>query len=142
MIEQLRIKNFKSIKDLELSCKKLNVLIGEPNSGKSNIIEALCLQSQNGLSQELNKQMFRYKNIGQLFYDFDINKPIVVNTGEISTVLKYAIRDNGAIENQFAFLFHPSRPTFHQLILKDCFFLLLQHQIYLLIFLLRHHNPE
>jgi len=105
MIEQLRIKNFKSIKDLELSCKKLNVFIGEPNSGKSNIIEALCLQSQNAISQELNKQMFRYKNIGHLFYDFNINNPIIVNTGEINTALKYAIRDNGAIENQFSFLF-------------------------------------
>lgn len=47
MITELSIKNFKSIKELQIPCKKLNVFIGEPNSGKSNIIEALSLQSQN-----------------------------------------------------------------------------------------------
>lgn len=94
MIQQLSIKNFKSVKDLQVSCKKLNVFIGEPNSGKSNIIEALSLQSQNTMGKELNKEMFRYKTIGNLFYDFNINTPIEVNTGEICTVLKYAVREN------------------------------------------------
>jgi len=104
MIQQLSIKNFKSIKDLELPCKKLNVIIGEPNSGKSNIIEALCLQSQNAISQELNKVIFRYKTLGQLFYDFNITNPIVVNSGEKNSVLKYVIRSDGSIENQFSYL--------------------------------------
>ena len=53
MINQVNIKNFKSIKDLTMSCKKLNVFIGEPNSGKSNIIEALSLQCQNAIGQTL-----------------------------------------------------------------------------------------
>ncbi len=104
MIKQLSIKNFKSIKDLKISCKKLNVFIGEPNSGKSNIIEALCLQSQNAITQVLNKQMFRYKTIGDLFYDFNINKPIEVNAGDKCTTLQYAIRGDGALENRFHFL--------------------------------------
>jgi AAA15 family ATPase/GTPase len=104
MIAQLSIKNFKSIRDLTISCKKLNVFIGEPNSGKSNIIEALSLQSQSAIGQDLNKQMFRYKTIGNLFYDFNINNPIVVNTGNKCTLLKYAIHDDGAPENQFHFL--------------------------------------
>ena len=94
MIQQLSIKNFKSVKDLQISCKKFNVFIGEPNSGKSNIIEALSLQSQNAIGGVLNKEMFRYKTIGNLFYDFNINTPIEVNTGEICTVLKYAVREN------------------------------------------------
>ena len=115
MIKQLNIKNFKSIKDLTISCKKLNVFIGEPNGGKSNIIEALSLQSQNAMGLELNKQMFRYKTIGDLFCDFNINVPIEVNTGDRSTQLKYAIRDNGAPENQFHFLLdaqnEKERPT-------------------------------
>jgi AAA15 family ATPase/GTPase len=45
MITKLGIKNFKSIKDLELDCKRVNVFIGEPNTGKSNILEALGLLS-------------------------------------------------------------------------------------------------
>lgn len=105
MIQQLNIKNFKSIKDLTISCKKLNVFIGEPNSGKSNIIEALTLQSQNAIGSELNKQMFRFKTISDLFYDFNINSPIEVNTGDKCTSLKYAISKNGIAENQFNLLF-------------------------------------
>lgn len=41
MIKKLHIKNFKSIKDLKLDCARVNVFIGEPNTGKSNILEAL-----------------------------------------------------------------------------------------------------
>jgi hypothetical protein len=86
-----------------MSCKKLNVFIGEPNSGKSNIIEAMSLQCQNAIGQTLNEGLFRYKTIGDLFYDFNINIPIEVNTGVRNTSLKYAIRKDGAPENQFTF---------------------------------------
>ena len=102
MTTELQIRNFKSIKTLSVSCKKLNVFIGEPNSGKSNIIEALALQSQNVIGQYLNKDIFRYKTIGDLFYDFDINAPIEVFT-KMKTSLSYAIRENKAPENQFNF---------------------------------------
>jgi hypothetical protein len=105
MIQALSIKNFKSIKDLKMPCKKLNVFIGEPNSGKSNIIEALALQSQSAINgSELNKAMFRYKSIGDLFYDFNINQPIEVNTDGKHSSLYYAIRDNRVPENEFHFL--------------------------------------
>jgi AAA15 family ATPase/GTPase len=104
MIQQLSIKNFKSIKDLSINCKKLNVFIGEPNSGKSNIIEALALQSQNAVQNELSKDIFRYKTIGDLYYDFNINNSIEIDTGDKISIFKYAIRDNGVIENQFQFI--------------------------------------
>jgi recombinational DNA repair ATPase RecF len=32
----VEIKNFKSIKDLRLDCKRVNVFIGKPNVGKLN----------------------------------------------------------------------------------------------------------
>lgn len=102
MIQNLTIRNFKSIKALNIPCKKLNVFIGEPNSGKSNILEALALQGQNALLPELNKKIFRYKTIGELFYDFDINSPIEVIAGNHS-VLKYSVREDGTIDNQFHF---------------------------------------
>ena len=38
MIKNLTIQNFKSIKDLQLDCKRINLFIGEPNSGKSNLL--------------------------------------------------------------------------------------------------------
>jgi len=102
MIQELTIKNFKSIKKLKIDCKKLNIFIGEPNSGKSNIIEALALQSQNNINnQTLHPDLFRYKTIGNLFYDFAINSPIEIITNERKTVLKYSIRENGILDNRF-----------------------------------------
>ena len=45
MIPSLEIKNFKSIKSLKLGCKRLNIFIGEPNTGKSNILESIGMFS-------------------------------------------------------------------------------------------------
>jgi len=45
MIKRLEIKNFKSIKQLELDCKRVNIFIGGPNSGKSNILEGIGILS-------------------------------------------------------------------------------------------------
>ncbi len=45
MIKKLGIQNFKSVKDLTLECNRVNIFIGEPNTGKSNILEALGLAS-------------------------------------------------------------------------------------------------
>jgi len=45
IIKNLKIKNFKSIRNLEIDCARVNVFIGEPNTGKSNILEALGMYS-------------------------------------------------------------------------------------------------
>jgi len=45
LIKRLAVENFKSIRRLELECRRVNVFIGEPNSGKSNLLEALGLLS-------------------------------------------------------------------------------------------------
>jgi AAA15 family ATPase/GTPase len=45
MIQQIIIKNFKSIKELEFSAKRINLFIGKPNTGKSNLLEALGIFS-------------------------------------------------------------------------------------------------
>lgn len=103
MIQKLSIKNYKSLRNVELDCKKLNVFIGEPNSGKSNIIEALSLMSQGVINKEISKDIIRYKNTGDLFYDFNINAPIKVNTDVLTYTLEYATRMDGALENEFHF---------------------------------------
>jgi len=104
MIQHLEIKNFKSIKDLSFPCKKLNVFIGEPNSGKSNIIEALSLRSQNAINRFLNKEMFRYNSLSDLFYDSNINDAIEIKSDDgIKSILKYGILENGTLDNQFHF---------------------------------------
>jgi AAA15 family ATPase/GTPase len=45
MIHKLSIRNFKSIRELDLDCRRVNVFIGEPNAGKTNVLEALGLWS-------------------------------------------------------------------------------------------------
>ena len=42
-IRELQINNFKSIKDIKLDCSRINLIVGKPNVGKSNILEALSL---------------------------------------------------------------------------------------------------
>jgi AAA15 family ATPase/GTPase len=103
MVNQLIVRNFKSIKSIELFAKKVNVFIGDPNSGKSNIIEALSLISQGAIGQTLSKEVFRYTSIADLFFDFNINKPIELFTNEFNYWLKYAVRQDGVPENEFNF---------------------------------------
>ncbi len=45
MIKNLSINNFKSIKDLNLNSKRINLFIREPNYGKSNMLKAWGLLS-------------------------------------------------------------------------------------------------
>lgn len=50
MIGRLQIRNYKSLKNLDLELKKRNVLIGPNMSGKSNLIDSLKFLSQMCLS--------------------------------------------------------------------------------------------
>lgn len=41
-IQNIQIKNFKSAKNVRFEdCKRINLLIGKPNVGKSNLLESL-----------------------------------------------------------------------------------------------------
>lgn len=88
MITRLSIANFKSIKQLDLDCKKINVFIGEPNTGKSNILEALGLLSWCGRSgQKTLSDYVRFDGRMQhLFFDGLIDRSIEIriSTDEIN----------------------------------------------------------
>lgn len=47
MINKIKIKAFKSIKELELECSNLNLFVGTNSSGKSTCLQALLLFEQN-----------------------------------------------------------------------------------------------
>jgi AAA15 family ATPase/GTPase len=68
MIDKLAIKNFKSIKELDIDCRRINLFIGEPNTGKSNIMEALGFLSWIGNVGKLN-EFIRFESISDLFFD-------------------------------------------------------------------------
>jgi AAA15 family ATPase/GTPase len=84
-IEELEIRNFKSIDKLIYKPKRVNVFIGKPNVGKSNILEALSLLSSsivfNGANDFINDNLFiRYSQLNNLFYNNDIHRLIAVHT--------------------------------------------------------------
>lgn len=78
-ITTLRIQNFKSIKDVTMQPRRVNIIIGRPNVGKSNILEALSLLG--GMFFDNRKFMdgqVRYETVRNLFYDNDWSQEISV----------------------------------------------------------------
>lgn len=92
MIKTLTIKNFKSIKSLKLDCKRINIFIGKPNVGKSNILEALGILSFGGYGGYLN-DFVRFENVANLFYDNDLNEVIEISTEQV----KFTMSFDGAV---------------------------------------------
>ena len=82
ILKKVKIENFKSIKHLKLECKRVNVFIGEPNTGKSNIIEAI-VGLPSSVSYEFKLQdAVRFERISDLFYDEIIDKEIKIKFDE------------------------------------------------------------
>ena len=89
LIQNLQIKNFKSIRDLSLECDRINIFIGKPNAGKSNILEAISLLGA-GYSEDSSKFMegeIRYDEIRHLFYKQDYRNSIKIETDQIRCLL-------------------------------------------------------
>ncbi|OQA11318.1 MAG: recombination protein F [Bacteroidetes bacterium ADurb.Bin397] len=102
VINHLRIRNFKSIEDISIpSCKRVNVFIGEPNSGKSNILEALTFFSANSFETDKFKDFFRIKNVSDFFFDGNTNNEIEIYTDILNFKLGYSKSDNGTLHNSF-----------------------------------------
>ena len=80
MIDVLEINNFKSVKQLELNCRRLNIFIGQPNAGKSNILESLGLISFLRYSQYNSDfdRFVRFERTGNLFYDEALDVPVEI----------------------------------------------------------------
>jgi hypothetical protein len=80
MIENLSIRNFKSITNLNIDSRRINLFIGEPNTGKSNILEALGMISWCGYGQPELKEYVRFQGTQNLFYDELLDRPVRIHT--------------------------------------------------------------
>jgi len=78
MIKKLSIENFKSVKELDIDCRRVNLFIGEPNTGKSNILEALGLLSWCTYRNTSLKEYVRFEYMANLFFDNSADKPIKI----------------------------------------------------------------
>jgi AAA15 family ATPase/GTPase len=64
MIASLAIERFKSIRSLTLACRKINILIGPPDTGKTNILESLFLVSCLGWNRAIGAALRLNPQIG------------------------------------------------------------------------------
>lgn len=82
-LTSVSIKNFKSVKSVTLSdCRRINVLIGRPNVGKSNILEALALFDVPYMVNSSNKSLrnlLRVENTADLFHNGVATTPVEVS---------------------------------------------------------------
>lgn len=107
MIENIKINNYKSLSETELTdCRRYNLLLGRPNVGKSNILEALSLFSLPYLaySKREMRDLVRYRNsMNELFFNGNTSEPIsiiagnhslrITNTDGIKYTWDYAVDD-------------------------------------------------
>ncbi len=100
MITKLGIANFKSVRRLDIECKKVNLFIGEPNTGKSNILESLGLLGWLGQPRDVPlRDTVRLQIIPNLFYDqlLDQEIEVKVSTSEPSDPgLQVALKHDGS----------------------------------------------
>ena len=80
------IRNYKSIRALDFESRRVNVIIGEPNCGKTNVIEALGLLWPWLL--ESSKECLRAAGATELFFNHDLSGSIRVSLGKFSTELR------------------------------------------------------
>ncbi len=81
IINELTIKNFKSIKEIKLDCKQVNIFIGKPNTGKSNILEAISLLSGDmAVKTKFLEGKVYYEKVSDLFNMLDTSRPVSVES--------------------------------------------------------------
>ena len=92
-IQNIQIKNFKSAKNVRFEdCKRINLLIGKPNVGKSNLLEALsifCLPFLKYLKKKDLQQFVRVENISELFCNGNVESDIQIQADGKQAVLRW-----------------------------------------------------
>lgn len=101
-INHIEIQNFKSIRELKLSgFKRINLFIGRPNVGKSNLLEALSLFALPGFwyNNERITDLIRLSRSRDIFYEGDVKTSNLITArnkiAEFSCVIRLNIRTNG-----------------------------------------------
>jgi hypothetical protein len=82
VINTLYIQNFKSIRSAVLHPRRVNLIIGQPNVGKSTVLEAMSLLGSFPFEQKKHfmRSFIRYEKPAQLFHDSLMAAPIRVET--------------------------------------------------------------
>lgn len=93
LIKNIRITNFKSLKSCTIKdCKRINLFIGKPNVGKSNILEALSIFTLPYLGESKTrslKNLVRIENESELFYKGNYEKPAQIEMDRCLAKINY-----------------------------------------------------
>ncbi|UOQ98882.1 AAA family ATPase [Hymenobacter sp. 5317J-9] len=82
VINTLYIQNFKSIRSAVLHPRRVNLIIGQPNVGKSTVLEAMSLLGgfPYGKKKKFMGSFVRYEKSAHLFHDGVLTQPLRVET--------------------------------------------------------------
>ena len=104
-IREISVRNFKSLKNCSVSnCNRINLFIGRPNVGKSNILEALSLFSIPYLRENSAKKLsslLRLENEPELFYNGDTSQEASVTTNLSKCSLNFTPKEGLKAEIDF-----------------------------------------
>ncbi|HDR51269.1 MAG TPA: ATPase [Mariniphaga anaerophila] len=94
-IDHIAILNFKSIRNLKLEgLTRINLFIGKPNVGKSNILEAFGVFSLPYSQFADNKKItefIRIQHEPELFFDGNVSEPSVIKTNMEHCDIEYKV---------------------------------------------------
>jgi len=116
-IKGVSIKNFKSVKSVTLSdCRRINVFIGRPNVGKSNLLEALALFDvpyMINTSAKSLKSLVRIENTADLFHNGVSAIPVEVSADDNSLIVSRSANNSLSVDitshgEVFKYAFSPS----------------------------------
>lgn len=83
-----------------MDCRRINLFIGYPNVGKSNILEALSLFSVDEPNSDFSN-FIRTKNLTTLFYDGNIKSPSEIRINDKHRIVATLEKDAIVFEHQF-----------------------------------------
>lgn len=109
MIEKLKIKNFKSIDTIEIKFKKLNVLCGENASGKTSIIHAILLCSQNNKDgKDVDGEIIKIGNYEELKNNTKNGEiKIEISNRSVTKTIVYKRNDNPDLNQDYVLTVEP-----------------------------------
>lgn len=104
-INNILISNFKSFRYCQIQdCKRINLFIGRPNVGKSNILEALSLFSIMFLQENTSKKLstlIRLENETELFYNGNTQIDALISTDIGECNLNYHPKEGLQVNTNF-----------------------------------------
>ena len=83
-LTRLIIRNFKSIKDCDISLSELNVLIGENGTGKTNLLDAISYFYRNLISSNTSTEIFDENN----HYSNEVRISLIYDLAEFVKISK------------------------------------------------------